>query len=60
MHEQDEELEWFSQGFAAYQRGEAYESGPDKASNPRRAERWQLGWMSGRAEDKGGPFDLRE
>ena len=32
MHEQDGHDEWFSQGVAAYQRGEAFESGPDPAS----------------------------
>lgn len=43
MHEQAEQVDWFSQGFAAYQRGEAYESGPDPASQPSQAEAWRQG-----------------
>ncbi|MNO05923.1 hypothetical protein D3C81_2274960 [compost metagenome] len=60
MTDQDEQVEWFSQGFAAYQRGEPYEAGPDQASQPQQAKDWQLGWMTGRAEAKGSPFDLRD
>lgn len=59
MIEQDEQVEWFTQGFIACQRGEPYESGPDPASHPQQAKDWQLGWMTARAEAKGSPFDLR-
>lgn len=59
MHKQDEEESWFSKGFDAYQRGEPYESGPDKASQPSQAKDWQLGWMTGYNEAKGSPFDVR-
>jgi hypothetical protein len=60
MSEQDEEMEWFVQGFDAFQRGEPFESCPDKASNPLRADRWQQGWLAGRAGAKGSPFDLND
>lgn len=53
----DEAIEWFNQGFDAYQRGEPFTARPDYASNPRRATCWDQGWCAGQAEAKGSPFD---
>ncbi|KJS33282.1 MAG: hypothetical protein VR76_02120 [Pseudomonas sp. BRH_c35] len=55
---QDQEVEWFNEGFDAFQRGEDFDSRPDYASNPRRSTCWEQGGCVAQAEKKGSPFDL--